>query len=108
MGFERVSSLMLKKITTSFSSRELTILCGNINIEHMKLDCNGKSYVDMMICLSLEQRITLSTRIVDKSVKLIYHIWSNSSSTVQSGIFDTGKSDHDITLTVIPSCIERN
>ena len=75
----------VEKITNTFSSRELNVLCGDININLMKLDNIGKSYVDMMFSSSLEQHITLPTRVAGNSVKLINHIWTNCSSTVQSG-----------------------
>ena len=72
----------------------------------MKLDNIGKSYVDMMFSSSLEQHITLPTRVAGSSEKLIDHIWTNCSSTVQSGVFDTGISDHHITFAFIPACFE--
>ena len=85
----------------------MNLLCGDINIYLFKLDNIGKSYVDMMTSSSLEQHIALPTRIPGNSVKLIDHIWSNNSSTVHSGVIDTGISDHHVTFTLIPSCIER-
>ena len=72
----------VEKITNTFSSRELNVLCGDINIDLMKLHNIGKSYVDMMFSLSSEQHIMLPTRIVGYSVKLIYLIWTNCSSTI--------------------------
>ena len=73
----------------------------------MKLDNICNAYVDMMFSLFLEQHITLPTRVAGNSEKLIDHIWTNCSSTVQSGVFDSGISDHHITFAFIPSCIER-
>ena len=69
----------VEKITNSFSSRESNVLCGDINIDLLKLDNIGKSYLDMMISSSIEQHIALRTRTAGYSVKLIDHIWSNSS-----------------------------
>ena len=60
-----------------------------------------------MISSSLEQHIALPTGVAGNSVKLIDHVWSNSSSTVQSGVFDTGISGHHITFAFVPSCKER-
>ena len=97
----------VEKITNTFSSRELNVLCGDININLMKQDNIDKSYVDMMFSLSLEQHITLSTRVAGNSVKLIDHNRTNCSSTVRSGVFDTGIGDHHITFAFIPSCIKR-
>ena len=59
----------VEKITNTFSSRELNVLCGDININLMKLDNIGKSYVDMMFSSSLEQHITLPTIISVTSIK---------------------------------------
>ena len=64
----------VEKITNTFSNRELNVLCGDININLMKLDTIGKSYVDMMFSSSLEQHTTLPTRVAGNSVKLIDHI----------------------------------
>ena len=97
----------VEKIINPFSSRDLNVLCGDIIIDLMKLDNIGKKYVDMMFSSSLEQHITLPTRIAGSSVKLIYHIWTGCSSTVHSGVLDTGISDHHITVAFIPICIER-
>ena len=68
----------VEKSTNTFSSRELNVLCGDTNIDLMKLDNIGKSYVDMMFSSSLEQHITLPTRIAGNSVKLIDHIQKKS------------------------------
>ena len=59
----------VEKTTNTFYSRELNVLCRNINIELLKLDNIGKSYVVMMFSSSLEQHITLPTRIAGNSVK---------------------------------------
>ena len=39
----------LKKRTNTFSSREMNVLCGDINNNLMKLHNIGQSYVDMMM-----------------------------------------------------------
>ena len=49
----------VEKITKSFSSRELSVLSGDINIDLLKLDNKGKYYVDMMFSSSLEPYRTL-------------------------------------------------
>ena len=82
MGFEHVSYVKLKKITNSFSSGNLNVLCGDINIDLLELDNIRKSHAGMMFTSSLEQHITLPTRISANSIKLIDHIWSNSSPIV--------------------------
>ena len=69
----------VEKITNSFSSRELNVQCVHINIDLLKLDNVGKSYVDMMISLSLEQHIALSTRIRKKESKIVY--WHHNMNT---------------------------
>ena len=48
-GVRRRFPSEVEKITSSFSSRELNVLCGDISIDLLKLDNIGKSYVDMMI-----------------------------------------------------------
>ena len=58
----------VEKITNSFSSRELNVLCGDINIDLLKLDNIGKSYVDMMISSSHELHIALPSRIAGKQL----------------------------------------
>ena len=73
----------------------------------MKLDNIGKSYVDMMFSSSIEQHITLPTRIAGNSVKLSHHPWTNCSSTAHSGVLDAGIRDNYTTFAFIPSCIER-
>ena len=60
----------------------------------------------MIFSSSLEQNITLPTRTAGNSVKFFDHIWCNCSSTVQSGVYDTGISNHPSTFAFIPSCIE--
>ena len=82
-------------------------LCADNTIERLKLNKRGETCVYMIFSSSLEQHITLPTRVAGNTVKLIDHIWTNCSSTVQSGVFDTGISDHHITFAFIPSCIER-
>ena len=61
----------VEKITNTFSSGELNVLCADINIELLKLDNIGKSYVDMMFGSSLEhvQHMTLSSRKAGNSIK---------------------------------------
>ena len=97
----------VEKITNTFSSREMNVLCRDINIDLMKLDNTGNTYVDMMFSSSLEQHVSFLTRIAGNSVRLIDHIWSYCSSIVQSGVFHTGISNDHITFAFIPSCIER-
>ena len=77
-------------------------------LNFLKLDNIGKCYVDMLFSSSLEQHITLPTRISRNSIKIIDHNWSNSSQTVQYGVFDTGISDHHITFAFISCFMERN
>ena len=108
MGFEHISYLKLKKNTNSFSSKKFNFLCSDINNDILKLDNIGKSYVDMMFSSSLEQHITLPTRIISgNSIKQFDHIQSKSSPIVQSGVFDTGISDHHITFLFVSCCMER-
>ena len=97
----------VEKITNTFSVREINVLCGDIDIELMKLDNIGKSHVDVMFSSPLEEHITHPTIIAGNSVKLIDHIWSNCPSTVHPGVFEAGISDHHITFAFIPCCIER-
>ena len=42
----------VEKITNTFSSSELNVLCGDINIDLLELDNIGKFYVDMMVSSS--------------------------------------------------------
>ena len=59
----------VEKIINTISSRELNVLFVDINIDFMKLNSIGKSYVDMMFSSSLEKHITLPTRVAGNSVK---------------------------------------
>ena len=97
----------VEKITNTFSNREMNVLCRDINIDLIKLDNIGKSYVDMMLTSSPEQHITHPTKNAGNSVQLFDHIWSNCSSTVQSDVFNTEIGGHHISFTFIPWCIER-
>ena len=71
MGFEHVSYLKMKEITNSFSSREMSTLFDDINIDLLKLNNIGNSYTDMMFSSSPEQHITLPTRISNNAINLI-------------------------------------
>ena len=65
----------------------MNVLCGDLNIDLMKLDNIGNSYVDIKFSSSLEQHITLPTGLTGNFLKLINHIWSNHPFTVRSGVF---------------------
>ena len=71
-----------------------------------KLDIIGKPCVDLMFSSSLKQHITFPTLLTGNSVNLFDIIRSNSSTTVQSVVFDPAISDNGITIAFFPSCIK--
>ena len=73
IGFEQFSHLKLKNSVTSLSSGYLKVLSGHIIFDHMKLDNIDKFYVDRMLSSSLEQHISLPTRLAGNSKSLIDH-----------------------------------
>ena len=83
-------------------------LCDDIIIYLLKPDSKGKSYADLVIISSLEQHIKLAAKTAISSVKLIRQFWSNISSTVQFGVFETVISVLQIAFAFIRSCMERS
>ena len=72
----------------------------------MNPDNLGRCFVDVMVSASVEQHITLPTRNHNNSSKLIDHIWTNSTSSEQAGVFDSGITDHYIAFAFIPCTFE--
>ena len=64
----------VEKLTNTFSSRELSVLCRDTNIDLMKLDNIGKSYAEMMFSSSLEQYITLPSRVAGNRCSKILNL----------------------------------
>ena len=111
----------LKEITNDFlkllpETNDLFILGDfNINILHNNksiLECNknvicniddttissiSKQYIDFCSTFALKQLIRYPTRVTSKSSTLIDHILTNAEDKIsQSGIIDTGLSDHQL------------
>ena len=56
-----------------------------------------KSYLDFCFFISLEQLISILTRVTSKTATLIDHVLTNSSQKVsQCGVIELGKSDYDL------------
>ena len=56
-----------------------------------------KGYLDFCFFFSLEQLISIPTRVINKTATLIDHVLTNSCQKVsQSGVIELGISDHDL------------
>ena len=95
--------IFLKDITPIIESltREKydLIIAGDFNINLLKLNTRNKyaEYLDVMLCNGLFPKITLPTRLADKSATLIDNIFcrvTNSSKSCTSGIIFSDISDH--------------
>ena len=98
----------LKEITNDFlkllpETNDLFILGDfNINdfisnIDYTTISSISKQYIDFCSTFALKQLIRYPTRVTSKSSTLIDHILTNAEDKIsQSGIIDTGLSDHQL------------
>ena len=57
----------VEQLTNALPSTELNVLCGDLNFDLINPDNLGNYFVDVMVSASLEQHITLPTRIYNSS-----------------------------------------
>ena len=98
-GFLNKLSTAISK-TSCFDNQEVYVL-GDLNINiinNQKHTPNGiKRYQEFCSLHGLKQLITSPTRVTDNSSSLLDHVLTNSTDRIsQSGVVDTGFSDHQL------------
>ena len=86
---------LLHTITNEYRDFHI-IICGDMNINLLRQNCNFKdSYLNIIYCNGFIPQILRPTRVAKKSATLIDHILVNDSHLVnKSGIWMTDISDH--------------
>ena len=87
---------IIEKLSTESSDK---IVVGDFNIDLLKLNTRQKytEYLDLMLCNGFQPKVTLPTRLTDRTATLIDHIFCNLSHTKKlctSGIILSDMSDH--------------
>ena len=84
---------IMNKINTE---RKHGIVMGDMNIDLLKFDIHNKTndYLEALFSLGFSPVITLPTRLSQHSATLIDHIYTNRTSSTNSGVIITDVADH--------------